>query len=68
MSRKARDHGRSTPGCGDSHVGGEYTAEELANIKEVAAYMKKHKMRFLAHTDHLRVALLMGYRKLPEQQ
>ena len=65
--RKSVDKGHTPSGACQTLVGSDYTAAEIEYIKGCASYMKAHKILFLAHTDHLRVALLLGYSKLPEQ-
>ena len=42
-------------------AGADYTAEDTAFIFAMAAWQKRHKVRYPAATDHLTVLKAMGY-------
>ncbi len=49
-----------------NHPGANFTPDELAFVKAIDRFRHKTGRKFLSAVDHLRVALLLGYR-LPEQ-
>ena len=52
--------------AGEVLVGADYAADEVAFLQAVAAWQKRHGVRFPAATDYLSVAKSLGYVKREE--
>lgn len=45
--------------------GSNYTSDELEWIMAVETFQRKEKRKFLSHVDYQRIALSLGYTKVP---
>lgn len=62
---ETNDFGFTRPSM--TYEGSEITGEQLEWAKACEAYQKQHNRKFMRHTDYLRVALLLGYRRVREE-
>ncbi|WP_149109701.1 hypothetical protein [Limnoglobus roseus] len=51
-------------GVGATHVGGNYSAEEVEFLKAMDAYQRTHRRPFPSWTEALKVLKSLGYRKV----
>lgn len=50
-------------GLNDTNLGSEYGDEDMQFMNAVLEFQKQSGKKFLAHTDYLRIALELGYRR-----